>query len=281
MANPFANPTPAPNSFLPEEYVRARADSRANILTLSLFAVTLACVLGAFVVTKTTVQGVQERKSRVNESFELAGAKISQLKSLESQQAQMLEKAELTSALIEKGPRWAVLGEIALRVPEGTRLELMQIKSTRIEPPKPPPPTKNAPAVKSLTGKVADAVKGGQPAAEPEKPKPAAARFEYALTLEGTASNNNDVADFLASLKRSPVMDKVEMPYIKEQRDGDREVRKFQITATIRPSLDTATLSDSLRRLVAQRSAEVLGETPSAVAGAAEPATPSAGNPKE
>lgn len=282
MANPFANVGPAPNSFLPEDYIRSKADSRANIITLSLFAVTLACVLGAFVVTKTQVQGVQQRKSKVNEQFTLAGQKIEQLKALETQQAQMMEKAEITSMLIEKVPRWAVLGEIALRVPNDMKLELLQIKSTRIEPPKLPPPAKGAPpppAVKSLTAKVAGAVKN-EPPKEPEKPKPAATRFEYALTIEGTADTNNDVADFLASLKQSPCFDKVEMPFVREQRDGDREKRKFQITAIVRTTLDTTALSQSLRGLVAQRSEALAGRKPApgevanAEAPSATPAVP-------
>jgi Tfp pilus assembly protein PilN len=256
MANPFASVGPNHNSFLPEDYIKAKSESRANILTLGLFAVTLACVLGAFVVTKGMVQSVQARKARVNEQFSLAGKKIDQLKSLESQQAQMMEKAEITSALIEKVPRWAVLGEITLRMPTDMKLELLQVKSTRTEPPKPPPPTKATPSqgIKSLTSKVANAVKGEQPK-EPERPKPQVVRFDYALIIEGSALRNNDVADFLASLKRSPVLDKVDMPYIREQRDGDRELRKFQITATIKNSLDTKVLADSLKTLVAERAA--------------------------
>jgi Tfp pilus assembly protein PilN len=262
MANPFASTSPTPGSFLPEEYIRSRSESRANILTLSLFAVTLACVLGAFVATKTQVQNLQARKARVNEQFRLAGEKIEQLKELERQQAQMMEKADITAALIEKVPRWAVLGEISLRVPKDMKLELLQIKSTRIEPPKPPPATK-APAVKSLTGKFAGAVKGESPKDPPPLPRAQAPRFEYALTIEGSAPRNNDIADFLTSLKLSPVLDKVETPFIREQRDGDREVRRFQITAVVRPSLDTAVLGSSLRQLVAARTEDLTGKPPS------------------
>jgi hypothetical protein len=144
-------------------------------------------------------------------------------------------------------------------VPDEMKLEVVQIKSTRIEPTKSPPPTKQ-PTVKSLTGKVAEAVKG-EPAKEPEAPRPQAPRFEYALTIEGSAASNNDVADFLASLKASPVFDKVEMPFIREQRDGDRDVRKFQITAVVRADMDTQALGTSLRQLVATRTREVTGQT--------------------
>ena len=35
------------SSFLPEEYVAAKSEARANILVLSLFAVVLAGVIGA------------------------------------------------------------------------------------------------------------------------------------------------------------------------------------------------------------------------------------------
>lgn len=253
MTNPFKVGAPAHNSFLPEDYIRAKAESRANIITLALFAVVLAAVMGAFIVTKQTVEVVAKRKEFVNAQFEEAGRKIEQLKALETAQAQMMEKAEITAALVEKVPRWAVMAELTFRMPADMRLDLLHVKSTRPAAVAPPPPAAaKPPAVKSIAGKVASTIRGDQ-AKEPERPKPQVPRFTYALTLEGAAVKNQDIADYLASLKSSPVLDKVEMAYIRETKEGDRELRKFQILAVVRSDLDTTRLAESLRDLVAAR----------------------------
>ncbi|CAG0997457.1 hypothetical protein PHYC_02655 [Phycisphaerales bacterium] len=254
MSNPFGPVGPAHNSFLPEDYIRSKAEGRANIITLTLFAVVLAAVMGAFVVTKASVQQVAKRKSFVNQQFQEAGRKIDQLKALESQQAQMMEKAEITAALVEKVPRWAVLAELTLRMPTDMRLDSMVIKCTRPKPepqasataPKPPP-------IKSIAGKVAGAIKGQPEKKEPDRPKPQVPRFTYSLTLEGTAMKNQDFSDYLSSLKSSPVLDRVEMAFIREVKEGDKEFRKFQVTAEVRTSIDTSVLSKSLQALVAAR----------------------------
>lgn len=263
MSNPFAPVGPAHNSFLPEDYIRSKAEGRANIITLTLFAVVLAAVMGAFVVTKGSVQQVAKRKELVNTQFQEAGRKIEQLKALESQQAQMMEKAEITAALVEKVPRWGVLAELTLRMPTDMRLDSMVIKCTRPKA-EPPPPANGAakpPPIKSIAGKVAGAIKGQPEKKEPDRPKPQVPRFTYALTLEGTAVKNQDIADYLTSLKQSPVLDRVEMAYIKEVKENDRELRKFQVTADVRTSIDTNVLSQSLQSLVAARTRQVAEES--------------------
>lgn len=272
MSTLMKSPGAPRNSFLPEDYVAGKMETRANILVLTLFAVVLGSVLGAFVVTNKSVSALNARKERVNEAIRLAGQKIDQVKALENQRAQMMDKAEITSALIERVPRWAVVGEIALRAPKDMRLETLQIKSTRIDPPKAPPPAITPQTtVKSLTAKVT-----GSAPKEPDRPKPQAPRFKYALTIEGSAVNNNDVADFLGGLKESPTLDNVEMAYIREAKVGDTVVRQFQITAIVKNDVDGELLSASLKKLMNQRMA-MLGETPDAKDKAdtsSRPATP-------
>lgn len=255
MSNPY-RPGGAGQSFLPEDYIRAKAEGRANVITLTLFALVLAGVMGAFIVTRASVERIAKRKEFVNQQFVEAEKKIAQLKALESQQAQMMEKAEITAALVEKVPRWGVLGELTLRMPADMRLDSLVIKSAR--PKVEPPPTAAAarpPAVRSLAGKVANKVKGQEK--EPERPRPQVPRFTYTLTLEGTAVKNQDIADYLASLKASPVLDRVEMSFIREAREKDKELRKFQVTAQVRTELDTSALARSLTDLVAERTSRM------------------------
>lgn len=255
MSTLMKSPGGPRKSFLPEDYVAGKMETRANILVLTLFAIVLGSVLGAFVVTNKAVTALNGRKERVNAEIKRAGEKIEQVKALENQRAQMMDKAQITSALIERVPRWAVLGEIALRAPKDMRLALVDIKSTRIDPPKAAAPAATPQmTVKSLTARVK-----GTKAPEPERPKPQAPRFKYALTIEGSASNNNDIADFLGGLKQSPTLDDVEMAYIREGKVGDEVARQFQITAKVKNDVDSEMLSASLKKLMSDRLA-LLGE---------------------
>jgi Tfp pilus assembly protein PilN len=241
------------NSFLPEEYVAAKSEARANILVLSLFAVVLAGVIGAFMVTIQEKVTLERRIASVVEREKAAGARKEQLRELEKQRAQIMEKAEITAALFERVPRWTVLAEVTMRMPTAMRLDTLAIKSTRIEikPPPPPPgqPKPTAAQAKSLAAKAAAA----KPAVPAEKPKVLPPRFEYALTISGAADQNNDIADFLTSLKESPALDKVEMTFIREARQDDKDLRLFELTATVRTNVDSNALAASLKDLVQKR----------------------------
>jgi len=241
------------SSFLPEEYVAAKSEARANILVLSLFAVVLAGVIGAFMVTIQEKVTLERRIASVVEREKAAGARKEQLRELEKQRAQIMEKAEITAALFERVPRWTVLAEVTMRMPTAMRLDTLAIKSTRIEikPPPPPPgqPKPTAAQAKSLAAKAAAA----KPAVPAEKAKVLPPRFEYALTISGAADQNNDIADFLTSLKESPALDKVEMTFIREARQDDKDLRLFELTATVRTNVDSNALAASLKDLVQKR----------------------------
>jgi len=260
MRSLLKSSAPAPNSFLPQDYINDRTDARANILTLTLFAITMAGVVGAFFVTNRHWQSLRQQQLEVNAEYELEGKKISQLKELDTQRSAIMEKAEITAALVEKLPRWAVLGEVTLRMPKSMRLDQFLIKSQRVVPvvvAAAPGPGGKAPAPQTLSKPTGAASKDPKGKAPAERVKVEAPRFDYAVTIEGTADDNNLVADYLTSLKRSPVFDKVELPYIKVAREGDRELRKFQITATLRGTVGTGELAASLQDLVNTRASEL------------------------
>lgn len=254
MKNPFSAPSPMQGSFLPEDYIARRNELRANLITLSLFAVVLAGVVGAFVVTTRSYHAVKVERERVEAAYKAEAAKIEEVKRLETQRAQMMEKAEITAALAERVPRWAMLGEIVLRMPRDMKLELLQLKSKRLDPPQTATTTSKL-AVKNLKGDKGDKA-DPKKKKEEEKPKILPPKFEYVVTLAGSAERNSDIADFLESLKASPVLDNVDMNFIKEAKEKDRELRKFEFTATLRNRPDPETIAASLRDLVNRRVAQ-------------------------
>jgi Tfp pilus assembly protein PilN len=251
MESPF-KPQSGASSFLPQDYIARKAEARANIFCLSLFAVVLACVLGAFVVTNRSWKQLKARQEIVSTQYAEEAQKIEQLKALESQRSQMMEKAELTAGLIEKVPRWALMAEVCLRLREEMCLNEFTIKSRRIEPQQPTPApgaqNRQQPQVRSLAGTPAGS---SAPGAAPARPAIEPTRFEYTLTLVGYAVRNNDIADFLTSLKQSPALADVELQFIRDAKLNNNDVRMFEITARVMTDVDADVLANSVRRVAA------------------------------
>lgn len=267
MNNPFRNSSSAGGSFLPMDYVARKSEARANILVLSMFALVMAGVIGAFFLLVRSTRSLNDRESVVAAASAAEAAKLEQVRSLMSQRAQLMEKAEITAALVEKIPRWAMLGDIVLRMPKDMRLEQMSLKGKRMEPPPPPQPPggKPAPQVKTLTG--AQAAKPAD--SQPKKVSPP--KFEYTLTLTGAADKNNDVADFLTALKASPILQSVELQYIKESKEKEQVFRKFEINAVLTRTPDTEAIAASLRELMQNNKTAKGGGAPAAAPAAEAP----------
>jgi len=249
MQNPFRSAGPAPNSFLPQDYIARKSDAKANIFLLSFFAIVMGAVVLAFFVTYEQKVELRQHLVSVSAKYNAEAKKIEQLKQLETQRAQIMEKAQVTAALVERVPRWAVNQEIALRMAPTMRLHEFKIKSTRTDPT--PPPAKDAPPpVKSLTSKITGAKKE-----EPKAPVIMAPTFRYNVTIIGGAKENNDIADFIRSLRESPIFDDVELAYIREGKGDEILPRKFEISAILRSDTDPDALSKSLQDLLVTRTA--------------------------
>lgn len=248
MQNPFRSAGPAPNSFLPQDYIARKSDAKANIFLLSFFAIVMAAVVGAFMVTYRQKVELRQHLVSVSAKYNAEAKKIEQLKQLETQRAQIMEKAQVTAALVERIPRWAVNQEIALRMAPTMRLAELKVKATRTDPT--PPKAKDAPPpVKSLTDKLAGKKD------EPAVPTIVAPMFRYNLTIIGGAKENNDIADFIRSMRESPIFDEVELAYIREGQGDENLPRKFEVSAILRQDADPDALGASLRDLLAKRTA--------------------------
>ncbi|MBX3360974.1 MAG: PilN domain-containing protein [Phycisphaeraceae bacterium] len=243
MINPFAQAKQpvAGGSFLPEDYISRKADGRANILCLFLFAVVMAGVVSAFLVTNRQWESVKAEHKAINTAYEQETKKIEQLKALETQRESMIERAEITTALIEKTPRSLLAAEVVQRMPEGITLLTADLRSKRIV---------QAPALESKAAEVrsvSGSSKAGSKApaktssksktaknTPPPAPRPQAPRLESTLILTGVAGANQEIADYLQALKQCDILESVELAYIKESVMSDLTLRKFQIDAKIR-----------------------------------------------
>jgi Tfp pilus assembly protein PilN len=240
MWKPFVRPDQQGASFLPQDYVARKAEMRANLICLGLFGVVMFCVVAAFFVTNR--QWLQVRKSQhsITTQYTQEALKIEQLKQLEKQKNEMMEKAEITTALIERVPRSILLAELITRMPDDITLLELSLISKRIKDAPPPPKDAKAtgPQIKTLASVAKPAAPGAEPKEGVAPAKVAPPRFEYTLRMIGVARVNNNIADYIQSLKDCQLLDNPDLKYIKETQIEKMDLRKFEIEAVIRKDAD-------------------------------------------
>ncbi len=231
------NEVPAGGSFLPEDYLQKKAERRTVFISLFLFTVVSAGVVGAFFVTHRRWNDVKLEQERINAEYVTETAKIEQLKSLEKQKAEVIEKAEITTAIKEKVPRSILLAELINRMPKQLTLKDVALKSKRIVQAPPPPPAAGAGAVANRGQATPN---NGAP---PPPPKPVAPRFEFTIEMTGLASTDGEIADYVTALNECPLLSKVDMLSAKEVTIDDTVLREFQIAAQIKNTADARTIT--------------------------------------
>jgi Tfp pilus assembly protein PilN len=227
----MSKPTMA--SFLPEDYMRRKRDSRGLIVNVALFALMIGVVGSAFVVTNRQWSLVKTEHAQAQSDYDNEAAKIEQLKEMEDKRQFLLRRAEVTTALIERVPRSILVAELVNRMPEGTTLTDVVMESSRAA-------VQAAVRVDaSSTKSIADVAKE---AAKKQGITAAPPVYDFRLTISGLAANDTAVADFQTALKGCPLLDKVDLVSTVEHIDGDRAMRKFRIEASIKPTADSASI---------------------------------------
>lgn len=231
--NPGKNPAA---SFMPEDYLQRKDEARANAINLVLFGVVLFGVIGAFFVTNQQWSSVRARQAQINQEYTAETQKLEQLRLLEAQKREMIEKAEITAALIEKVPRSILMAELINRMPEHLSLSEVSLQSRRIK--EEPKKLANGAQPKSLSARPSTPAKPGQPPAPEDMPRPRPPKLEFTVVLLGIASTDEEVANFHTALKECPLLDQVEMVSSMETKVDETPMRKFRLEAQIRVDAD-------------------------------------------
>lgn len=219
---------PDAGGFLPKEYVERRSEAKFYIVVFLLFMVVMTGVAGAFLVTQQRWNEVRQSQTQINAMYEQEQVKLKELRNLESQRAEMLDKAKITSSLLEPVPRSVLMAELVGRLPEGATLFVVGLEAERArEEPRAPAAARDRAKPKSGT------LSKGAPPAE-AKPKIVAPKFVYTLTLDGVCSDNKLVADYLTSLQASPLLSSVELEFIETKIINSEAYRGFRMTAILR-----------------------------------------------
>lgn len=238
MSNPNNNTASQGGSFLPAEYVKGKSQLRANIMALFLFVLVLAGVVGAFVVNHQRWRRVHQEQKVIAAAYEEEATKIDQLKSLEKQRLDLIERAEVVTALKDRVPRSVLVGEIVRGVPQGVILTKLNLEGDRVKiQPKKIDPKADKGKTRTLKGKSVGKGKDGEDS-KPQKVLPP--KFKFSLSIEGLATENDMVADFLSSLKSSPLFGDVELQFINGTTVDKNTYRKFKITMNLLEKADAS-----------------------------------------
>ena len=236
-------------SFLPEDYLARKSERRTNIFAVTMFTVVMFGVIGAFFVTNRQWNDVHLHQRTVNVQFAQAAENIKQLEELEEQKAELLEKADLTTTLVEPINRSVLLAEIINRAPARTTILEIELESKRLDRAIPRRTSRDN-AGDSLTKKSAKSKNRKKD--EEEAPVILAPRYESTIAIVGVVPRNTDVARYLAALQRCELLRNVEMIQTEKTTIREREVFKFRIEAGLNPNSDASRIEPLLRKRMSQ-----------------------------
>ena len=225
-------------SFLPDDYVRGKNEQKANVVILLLFGLVLTGTAAYFALQYQEQRSIASRVGQVRADFDEESGKIAQLQSLEAQRLELLSRAEVVNALIERVPRTALLAELTRGLPGDVAIELVRLKSerVRVEAPANPVASGGAQSLTDQQGKPASPV--------PQRVMPPA--FNSTVEITGVAVLNNDVADYAAGLRDSVLFSSVELESIVPTIVNERELRRFRVTVRLAGEVDLGQVPGSV-----------------------------------
>ena len=221
-------------SFLPEDYLDQKAERRTNMISLSLFGIVMVSVFAAFLVTNRSWSQVKSARGAVNEQYEQAAVQIETLNELEQQKNQMLSKARLAAALVERVPRSILLAELVNRMPPRLGLLEFELKSQKIKA------ARQAPTRQGATGRIGPELQ--------EEKKVEAPRYEVSLRLVGVAPTDVEVSQYIGELNNYRLLKDVNLEYSEERKYEGDKMRQFEISMTLDPRADVRDASPTIKR---------------------------------
>ena len=217
-------------SFLPEDYVAKRVELRTNLICLSLFAVVLAAVIGAYIATSRHRAEIREQRALVNEEYAEAARRLEQLDELQRRKAKMLRKAQVTGTLLEPVPRTFLLADLINRMPP--TLSIFDLKLTsekkRVKT--------SFRRDRSALANRKQAKTGKDQEGKPLPPPPPQTIVD--LVMIGVAPTDVQVAQYMTTLARSELLSEVNLVYSEESVLQDTTLRRFRIEMRVDPEAD-------------------------------------------
>jgi Tfp pilus assembly protein PilN len=206
-------------NFLPDDYLQQCTLHRANLACLVVAGGALLTLGGLFAYTSYQAVYAGVERAAVEAQYAEASRQIAQLRQLEDRKTGLLHKVELSTALLERVPRSHLLAKLTNYLPAHTSLTsiTMRIEDVSVRP------TEAA----GGGGKAEAAAPKKSPGGRDEMVKVKRVRFR----LDGLATTDIEVAEFLTRLNADPLFDEVDLQFSEEFAYGDGSpMRRFQLS---------------------------------------------------
>ncbi len=226
-------------SFLPDDYLDQKAERRTNLISLVLFGIVMVGVFLAFLFTNQKYAMVKRDQNAINANYQAAAEQIRELVELEEQKDQMLQKAELAAALVERVPRSVLLAEIINRMPERLSLLEFNLESEQIKPRRPKPAERER--LKPSRAKTRK-----NAANENDRKRIRPPRYAVSISLVGVAPTGQEVSRFLAELVDYELLRAVTLEYTEEKAVESQLMQQFQINMKLDPAADVRSVDPLL-----------------------------------
>lgn len=228
--------------FLPDDYVKARAERRTNIFAVSLCVVVLAGVALAYVATDRTWTDVRTARASVAQRFDEARDRIQEMNAYKQRIEEIVDKARIAVGILDPVPKSILVATLVDRMPDRLSLTDLDLRTVEL---KAPPRKPDAVATLSSRGHGSSASK-----AEEASPRPESRKWATTVELEGLAPSNREVSLYIDALASVELLRRVRLDHTRVVDVDDREMVAFRVLFELEPEAD-------VRRIDASRIATV------------------------
>ncbi|MFA6185775.1 MAG: PilN domain-containing protein [Phycisphaerae bacterium] len=202
--------------FVPDDYIQRKESRRANFFYLALLALIVAGITGSFGIIKVRQHAVKNETKAVDARMAIVQQAVKQLEQLQVKKQEMMKTALLTAELIEPVPRSLIVAMLTNFLPDSVSLSKIKI-------------VQKASSNQKLSQY--DAAKAAAVQKSPVQD------VITELEIEGLAASDIGVADYIANLSKSNMLENVSLVQSKQKDTvGGGSYREFKLTAQIRRS---------------------------------------------
>ncbi|MCD4831798.1 MAG: PilN domain-containing protein [Anaerohalosphaeraceae bacterium] len=206
--------------FVPEDYIQRQEFNRANYLYMGLLVLMVSAFLSTFGFLKLRQKALDTEDAAVDIRLAKAQESIAQLEQLQRQRQEMIKTALLTAELIEPLPRSIVLALLTNSMPDGLSLSQVKLLQKKL----------NSADLKRYKTKY-EKLKSANPESANKDD------FVNMLEIHGLASSDIPVADYIANLTSSMLLDEVSLVHSKEFETKNGTYRQFKLSAILKTNI--------------------------------------------
>ena len=220
-------------SFLPDDYLEVKRQRRTNVICATLFLVIMTGIIGVFTKFEKDLRAAEKEHDDTVKEYAEAATKISQHNQMKEKYQRLNSQAELTASLVEKVPRSRLLADLTNAKPAGVSFKEVSLDSKLRSG-----SSSNNTAGKSQFELKRAAMEAANGAAKPAAPVPQAKTYDVTVKVTGRADNDVQVAQFMARLNQSELVQDVNLVVSDEEVVNETRMRQFQIEMQINPNAE-------------------------------------------